>query len=147
MKIEFKIVAHASDDWRRAVKIREEILRKPLGTSFTTEELAEEKNQIQVIGCVNNEIIATAVLVAENADMKMQRVVVVAHLRNLDIGSKMMVFCESYAEKNGFTSVYCHARNSAVNFYLNNRYVVEGDFFDEDEIPHLKMRKRIVNKN
>ena len=57
------------------------------------------------------------------------------------IGTKMMAFCESYAKEHGYKSIYCYARDSAVNFYLKNDYVSEGDCFNEDGIHHLKMRK------
>lgn len=144
MKVEFKMVAHESKDWIEAVKLREEILRKPLGSFFTESELREEKKHLHVVGKIDGKIIATAVLVPENEKIKMQRVVVSDELRGLNIGSKMMTFCESYIVKAGFNQIYCHARNSAVNFYLRNAYQAEDDYFDEDGIPHLKMKKSIV---
>jgi predicted GNAT family N-acyltransferase len=39
--------------------------------------------------------------------------------------------------------MYCHARDSAVNFYLKNGYTGIGNYFNEDGIPHLKMRKEL----
>lgn len=143
MNPEFKIIAHGSPEWREAVKLREEILRKPLGSVFSPEELDEEKNHIQVVGIVDGLLIATAVLVPEGTIMKMQRVVVSEHLRNSEIGSQMMEFCETYCANKGYNAVYCHARNTAVNFYLKNGYEAEGDYFDEDGIPHLKMKKSL----
>jgi predicted GNAT family N-acyltransferase len=86
-------------------------------------------------------VISTAVLVPEGKDYKMQRVVVKQGMQDSGIGSKMMEFCEDYARNQNIRSVYCHARDSAVNFYLKNGYLAEGDYFDEDTIPHLKMRK------
>lgn len=144
MKPDFKIVAHASKDWEEAVKLREEILRKPLGSGFTQQELEEEKDHVQVVGWVEKELVATAVLIPEQRSVKAQRVVVTDRLRNMNLGSELMGFCESYALNNGFDTVYCHARNTAVNFYLKNGYSAEGDYFDEDGIPHLKMRKTIA---
>ncbi|MFK8039249.1 MAG: GNAT family N-acetyltransferase [Crocinitomicaceae bacterium] len=144
MKVDFKIIAYDSEEWKKAVNLREEILRKPFGFTFTAQELEEERKHIQIIGLVNSEIIATAVLVPEKPNLKMQRVVVLDHLRNLNIGSKMMSFCEGYAKEEGYATIYCHARDSAVNFYSNNNYSIEGDFFNEDEIPHLKMKKTIT---
>jgi predicted GNAT family N-acyltransferase len=144
MKLVFKIVPHASKEWKKAVTLREGILRKPLGSYFTPEELAEEKNHIHVVGIINDNIEATAVLVPEGKQIKMQRVVVSDVHRNLNIGSNMMAFCEEYAMKEGYKIVYCHARNSAVNFYLKNGYLAEGEYFDEDGIPHLKMYKTIA---
>lgn len=71
----------------------------------------------------------------------MQRVVVLDSLRNQNIGSKMMHFFEEKGRKMGMKRMYCHARNTAVNFYLNNQYSVDGPYFDEDGIPHVKMYK------
>ena len=141
MLIEFKIVSHGSNEWKKAVQLREDVLRKPLGSVFTTEELEEEKNHIQIVGFVDNKLIATAVLVPEYPSLKMQRVVVTDQLRNLQLGSKMMGFCEDYATTESYKKIYCHARDSAVRFYLKNKYVGIGDYFDEDGIPHLKMEK------
>lgn len=75
--------------------------------------------------------------------MKMQRVASKAQFQGKGIGSALMRFCEEYAKKHGFKSIYCHARGTAVRFYLKNQYELEGEPFDEDGIPHRKMRKII----
>jgi predicted GNAT family N-acyltransferase len=143
MKIVFKLVEHGSEEWKSAVRLREEILRKPLGSYFTDEELDEEKNHIQIVGMLDHEIVATTVLVPENQSMKMQRVVVKDELRSSGIGSEMMLFCEQITLENGKHHIFCHARDTAVNFYLNNNYKIEGNYFPEDGIPHVKMVKQI----
>ena len=143
MEAHFKFIEHGSADWEKAVELREKILRIPLGARFTKEELAEEKDHFQLVGFINDELIATAVLVPEQRVLKMQRVVVKAAIRNLNIGSKMMAFCEVFARDKNYHSIYCHARDTAVDFYLKNSYKGEGDYFDEDGIPHLKMSKTL----
>ena len=143
MNIKFSVERHGSLLWKEAVKLREETLRKPLGRVFAPGELDEEKNHFHVVGLENNNLVATAVLVPEQECLKMQRVAVEAGLRDAGIGSKMISFCEEYARNKGFERVYCHARDSAVNFYLKNGYSGEGDYFSEDGIPHLKMSKAI----
>lgn len=143
MKPHFKIISFGSEEWRQAVDLREKILRIPLGSTFSKEELAEEENHIQVIGMQHNKIIATAVLVPENGDMKTQRVVVHEDYRNQNIGSKLMAFCEKVTLKEGYENIFCHARDSAVKFYADNQWDREGDYFDEDGIPHLKMTKHL----
>lgn len=143
MSVAFKIVTHGSDAWKEAVRLREDILRKPLSSTFTNEELDEERMHIQVVGFLQDKIIATAVLVPEENALKIQRVVVESNLRNQNTGSTMMAYCESYAKGKGYHSMYCHARDSAVSFYLKNGYRPEGDYFEEDGIPHLKMRKEL----
>lgn len=145
MTVKFLTIEHGTPQWHQAVKLRENILRKPLGSVFTPEELEEEKQHTQVVGILNNEIIATAVLVPEGKFLKMQRVVVSDNLRNGNIGSKMITCCEELGRKQGFEIMYCHARNTAVKFYKNNGYKAEGEYFDEDGIPHLKMSKELLN--
>lgn len=139
--ITFEIINHNSPEYLEAVKLREAILRKPLGLTFSAEELEVEQDHVHIVGLKGNEVISTAVLVPEGKNYRMQRVVVKENLQDSGIGSKMMKFCEEYAKNNGIYSIYCHARNSAVNFYLKNAWIAEGDYFDEDTIPHLKMRK------
>lgn len=143
MKPVFKEIIHRSAAWTDAVRLREKILREPLGSSFTDQELEEEKYHFQIAGFLDEVIIATAVLVPVGDAMKMQRVVVAENLRSLNIGSEMMTFCEKLASDKNFKVMYCHARDTAVNFYIKNGYTGMGDYFDEDGIPHLKMSKKL----
>lgn len=143
MKPIFKEITHGSTEWTDAVRLREKILREPLGSSYTDQELEEEKYHYQIAGFLDDAIIATVVLVPEGDEMKMQRVVVTEDLRNLNIGSEMMTYCENFASGKNVKGMYCHARHSAVNFYIKNGYTGIGDYFDEDGIPHLKMRKTL----
>ena len=55
----------------------------------------------------------------------------------------MIKFCENYARQNGFKSIYCHARDTAVNFYLKNKYIAEGEYFEEDTIHNCPKLKRL----
>ena len=143
MKINFKKIEYKSQDWHDAVKLREKILREPLGSKFSALELKEEKYHIQIAGFLNNELVACAVLVLEEKAIKMQRVAVLETLRSKKYGSEMMGFCEKLAKENNVEMIYCHARNTAVNFYLKNHYEKVGEYFDEDGIPHLKMIKKL----
>ncbi len=142
-KIHFKIIDYGTDEYKKLVSLREEVLRKPLGLFFTPEELELEKEHIHLGGFLGQELCATAVLVPEGKDLKMQRVVTKAHLQGKGIGTALMCFCEDYARKHGFKSIYCHARETAIPFYLKNLYILEGEPFNEDGIPHHKMRKSI----
>lgn len=143
MKTTFIEISHNSPEWINAVKLREKILREPLGSIFTEQELEEEKDHFHIAGFRDETIIATAVLVPEGDAMKMQRVVVTETLQGMNIGSEMMAYCEKFAVDRKSKSIYCHARDSAVNFYIKNGYEGIGGYFDEDGIPHLKMKKQL----
>ncbi|MDX5319679.1 MAG: GNAT family N-acetyltransferase, partial [Bacteroidota bacterium] len=125
--MKFVEIAYKSEDWKNAVRLREKVLREPLGSFFSEEELEAEKDHIQIAGFVDDELIATAVLVPEGAQMKMQRVALREDLRNQAIGSRMMDFCENIAKQKEIKTLYCRARDTAVNFYLQNAYSPVGD--------------------
>ena len=76
-----------------------------------------EKNNIQVAGFIENEVVATASLAKEQPSYRMRLVAVKENLQGLGVGSKLLDFCENYARKAGASSIYCHARNHAVSFY------------------------------
>jgi Predicted acyltransferase len=141
--VTFKCIAYGSDDYYASVQLREEILLKPFGLHYSPETLAAEKYHMHLVGMLHNHVVATAVLVPEGDMFKMQRVAVRADLQGQGVGSVLMEICEQVAVQNGIKKMYCHARDSAVPFYLKNNYIPEGDYFDEDPgtPPHLKMYK------
>lgn len=139
----FTIIPYGSEEYQNAASLREEILRRPLGLTFLPEELEAEKDHIHIVGYRENTLCATAVLVPEGDELKIQRVAVAKAQQNRGIGSSLMFFCEDYAHQRGFKAVYCHARTTAILFYRKHKYRLEGEPFDEDGIPHYKMRKAL----
>lgn len=137
----FQVIAYDSNLYQQAVRLREAVLRARLGLTFTQAELAAEKDHLHIVGVRGERVCACAVLVPEGQAMKMQRVAVAEDLQGQGIGGAMMKFCERLAADHGAEKVYVHARDTAVPFYEKNGYVAEGEMFDEDGIPHLKMWK------
>lgn len=141
MGVSFSIIEHGGADYLAAVRLRERILRAPLGLVFRPDELAAERDHLHIVGVRRGRVCACAVLVPEGQAMKMQRVAVAEDLQGQGIGGAMMRYCERVAAGHGAEKVYVHARDTAVPFYEKNLYVAEGEMFDEDGIPHLKMWK------
>lgn len=142
----FAIIPHNSLDYQKAVDLRYDVLRKPLGLTFNINDLAQEKNFIHIVGKIQNEVIATAMLVPEKDRIKMKQVAVAIHLQNQGIGSTLLQFTHACALQNHFTHIYCHARNEAMNFYLQNGYEKTGEPFLEIGILHWTMQN-ILTKN
>ncbi len=137
----FELIDHGGPRYREAVRLREGVLRAPLGLSFTPEELAAEVGHLHLVGLEGDTVCATAVLVPEGKTMKMQRVAVAPELQGRGVGRALMRYCEKVAREHGAKTIYAHARESAVPFYEKCWYVGEGEMFEEDGIPHLKMWK------
>ncbi len=140
----FKIVECHEPEYLLSIKLRERILRQPLGLQFSEAELASEKQYIKIVGIIDADVIATALLIhEEGTTCKMRQVAVSENLSGMGIGSKLLQFCENHARKYGFSIMYCHARQSAVHFYLKNSYQASGDYFEEQTIPHIRMFKNL----
>lgn len=145
-EITFKIIEHGSSEHQKALSLREDILRKPLGLSLTSEEREGDKEHIHIVGFLDGDVCATVVLIPEGDRLKMRQVAVKEDFQGKGFASAMLKFCEDYALRKGFNEMYCHARETATPFYLKNDYLAEGEPFIETTIPHLKMRKVIRRK-
>ncbi len=143
MEIEVKILPFNSELQLKSIELRREILRIPLKLNFTLEELANENNQIHIGAILNNEIVGVLLLKQIENTLKMRQVAVDLNFQNKGIGKKMVNFSENYAKKNGFKLIELNARITAVPFYNQLNYEIEGEIFEEVGIKHLKMIKII----
>ncbi len=141
--LRFEIIEHGSETYLVGVRLRDEMLRNPMGVVTAEEDMAAELPLIHVGGFVGDELCATCVLVPEGRAVRMKRVAVAPSFQNEGIGTAMLRFCEAHAKGMGATKFYAHARETAVRFYEKAGYVGEGDYFDEVGIPHLVVRKAL----
>ncbi len=137
-----KLVNFGSTEYDEIVALRYEILRKPLNLHFTAEQLAAESEYLHLAYYQNEKLIASLILVPEqNSKMKMKQVVVASEHQGKGIGAKLIFAAEKLAVEKGYNYIYCHARDTAVPFYLKLNYKQVGDMFEEVTIPHWEMEK------
>ena len=141
-EVMFKVVTYGGDEHMEAIDLRNEVLYKARNIAST--DYNEEANHIQIVGFIDGKMISTCSLVPEGDSCRMRYVAIKENIQGSGIGSKMLLFFEDTARLNGFKSVYCHARDTAINFYTKNGYKTEGDIFEQVTIPHIKMRKILV---
>ena len=126
------------------VNLRNEILRKPLGLSFTHEELAKEKEDILIGAFDEDEMLACCMLTkADNKCLRLRQMAVQNNLQGKGIGASMMNFAEILARDKGYKKLIMHARETVVGFYEKLGYKVVGDKFTEVTIPHFVMEKKL----
>lgn len=141
--IRFETIQHGSDDYRVGVRLRDELLRNPMGIVTTEEEISAERALVHIAGFVSDRLCATCVLVPEGKAVRMKRVAVAPSFQDMGVGTTMLRFCEACAREMGATELYAHARKTAVRFYEKAGYKGEGDYFDEVGIPHMVVRKSL----
>ena len=128
------------------LKLRDKILRKPLGMVFTDEFLAQDEEE-HILGLFNNNKILAVLNLKpiSSTTLKMRQVAVDEELQGKGLGRKLVEFSEEHALNNGFYEIVLHARDTAVKFYLRLEYeITDQTIFYEVGIAHLKMRKKLI---
>lgn len=144
LAIEVKTVPHGSDEYTQTTRLRDDVLRRPLGLALTPEELAKETGEYHVAAfdSESGELVGCLVLVPVSSEvLKMRQVAVAPGWQGQGIGHRLVAFSERLARKWGFGQMTLHARTTAVPFYLQQGYAVVGDEFEEVTIPHVTMIK------
>jgi predicted GNAT family N-acyltransferase len=139
-----KIIDHGSDEYKLMVKLRDDILRKPLGLKFTPEELESEKNNM-LIGAFDDDVmLGCCMLVEENPEVvRLRQMAVLNDLQGKGIGRALMNFAENLARDRGYKTISMHARHNVTGFYEKMGYKKSGDQFIEVTIPHYEMEKQL----
>ncbi len=139
-----KILDHGSHEYRQMVKLREDMLRKPLGLGFTPQELEEEKNNMLIAAFEEEDILGCCMLVEENSQTaRLRQMAVLNDLQGKGIGRALMSFAENIARDRGYKILSMHARKNAIGFYEKMGYTVSGNEFTEVTIPHYVMEKKL----
>jgi len=138
-------IEFATPEYDEAVRLRYEVLRRPLGLEFTSEQLAAEYADIH-LGAFDpsGRLIAYLCLTPLNENVvKMRQVATAPDQQGRGVGSKLVAASEELAKRLKFKKITMHARDTAVPFYLKLGYQTVGEPFEEVTIPHFKMEKNL----
>ncbi len=139
-----KILDHGSHEYRQMIKLRDEILRKPLGLSYSSEELEKEKDNMLIGAFEDDDMLGCCMLVEENPEtVRLRQMAVLNDLQGKGIGRALMNFAENLARDRGYKVMSMHARKNAIGFYEKMGYKVTSNEFTEITIPHYVMEKKL----
>ncbi|MCR6721849.1 MAG: GNAT family N-acetyltransferase [Chitinophagaceae bacterium] len=137
-----KIIDHGSAEYRQMVKLRDDILRKPLGLTFTEDELEQEKDHLLIAAFEDEHMLGCCMLIEEKPGLaRLRQMAVLNDLQGKGIGRALMNFAENIARDRGYRSICMHARANALGFYEKVGYRIKGEQFTEVTIPHYMMEK------
>ena len=139
-----KIIDHGTPEYRDMVKLREDVLRRPLGLAFSPAELEKEKENLLMAAYEDDQILGCCMLVEENPQtVRLRQMAVLNDLQGKGIGKALMTFAENLARDRGYKTITMHARKNSVGFYEKMGYKRRGDEFEEITIPHYVMEKQL----
>ena len=138
-----KIIDHGSKEYRQMVQLRTDILRKPLGLTFSPDELELEKNYILIGAFEEDKMLGCCMLIKQDGEMRLRQMAVMNNLQGKGIGRALLQFAENIARDRGYKKITMHARKTVVAFFEKLGYKVSGDEFVEITIPHFEMEKEL----
>jgi|ERR1022692_1440158 N-acetylglutamate synthase-like GNAT family acetyltransferase len=139
-----KMIDHGTKEYWQMVHLRNEILRKPLGLTFTEEELQNEKDDVLMGAFEDDKMLGCCLLTkVDNKTIRLRQMAVPNNMQGKGIGRALMIFAENIARDLGYKTLLMHARKTATGFYEKLGYVISGNEFDEVALPHFVMEKSL----
>lgn len=139
-----KQIDHGTFEYSQMLKLRNDILRKPLNLHFEKEELDREKNDILIGAFEEDKMLGCCLLTKLNKDcVRLRQMAVQNNLQGKGIGASMMNFAENVARDAGYKKIEMHARKTAIGFYEKLGYKTVGNEFIEVSLPHYLMEKKL----
>lgn len=140
-----KQIDHGSKEYEQMVKLRMDILRKPLGLSLSPEELAKEINDVLIAAFEDDEMLGCCILSKiDNNCVRLRQMAVQKNLQGKGIGESIISFAENLAKDKGYRTLMMHARDTAIGFYERFGYKIKGDQFTEVNTNHHVMEKMLL---
>jgi predicted GNAT family N-acyltransferase len=139
-----KQIDYGTKEYEQMIKLRFEILRKPLHLDFSDEELEREKNDILIGAFEDDKMLGCCLLTkVDKHCVRLRQMAVQNNLQGKGIGASLMNFAENVARDRGYKKIIMHARKTAIGFYEKLGYTVTGKEFTEISIPHMVMEKKL----
>ena len=137
-----KMIDYGTQEYNQMIQLRMEMLRKPLGLTFTKEDLEKEKDDVLMGAFEDDKILGCCLLTKiDDKTVRLRQMAVPNNLQGKGIGRALMVFAENIAHDLGYQKLIMHARKTALGFYGKLGYNISGDEFTEVTIPHFIMEK------
>jgi predicted GNAT family N-acyltransferase len=140
-----KLIDYGSPEYEQMLRLRFELLRKPLGLSFDPVETEKEKDDV-LMGAFEDERLLGCCLLTkvDSKVLRLRQMAVPNNLQGKGIGRALMIFAENIARDMHFDTLMMHARVTATGFYEKMGYVKKDGQFIEVTIPHVIMVKKLV---
>ncbi len=135
-----------SEEHAAAVRLREAVLRVPLGLGgLSAAEREQEPNAIHLACLQGQRVVGTLLLSDTDAFvMRMRQVAVEPSLQGSGIGTRLVEAAEAVCRERGTRLVFAHARAVVVPFYERLGYLVVGEPFVEVTIEHRRVEKQLA---
>lgn len=128
-----------SEDYKDALKLRDQLLRIPLGMSIYDDPLDKEVEDIHFV-YKDKEVLGTCFYrIIDHETMQMKQVTVKSDMQHQHIGKQLFLGSLVYLKAMGIRKIEVHARAVALGFYQKLGFIIEGEPFEEVGMKHYSM--------
>lgn len=140
-----KIIDYGSKEYDQMIELRKSVLRKPLGLTYSKEDLERDKNDLLIGAFEEDIILACCILTKKEPDtFQLRQMAVDQKMQRNGVGAAIMHFAENLAKDSRGKQIMMHARKTAIGFYEKLGYTAAGNEFSEVGIPHVQMSKNLI---
>ena len=135
-----QIIDHGSIQHQEMVDLRFQLLRKPLGLTFSSEELTLEKKDI-LIGFFDEEKLAGCCILTKEDEktIRLRQMAVHSGIQGKGIGRLIVTFAEELARNLGYTKLQMHARKTVQGFYEKFGMLAKGERYLKNGLNYIQM--------
>ena len=143
----FRQIDFGSDEYLQECRLRNEVLRVPIGLNLFDEDLRPEQKQSHFgLFDQSGALIACVIVVPSSpTEAKIRQMAVSPAHQRQGYGRRIMRLVEEHLARTGIKRISMHARVTAVGFYRSLGYSTDGDQFMEVGIPHIQMQKALCD--
>ena len=139
-----KIIDFGTPEYRQMLKMRDDILRRPLGLNISPEEVENEKENLFIAAFEDEQMLGCCMIVEmDPRKARLRQMAVLNNLQGKGIGRALIQFAENIARDHGYKIMSMHARKPTVPFFEKMGYKVTSAEFIEITIPHFEMEKEL----
>jgi predicted GNAT family N-acyltransferase len=134
-----------SDLYRRCLRLREAVLRRPLCLTITREELADDASRQHFCALSYGVVVGSVSLKPlDETTLQLKQMAVAADRRGAGVGAHLLAHAEAWGSSGGFFLMVLNARIGVEGFYTRFGYRAVGEPFDENTVPHIRMTKQLT---
>lgn len=140
---QIKEIKYGTNEYSNTLKLRNKVMRVPLGLNIYDEDFSSEKNSV-IIGMFKDDLLlGVGVMSHKDAVYKVEYLCIDTDIQSRGIGGCLLERLEEIAVKQGAKKISMDARLSAKHFYEKYGYESTGQIFLLDYAPveHIIMEK------
>ncbi|MBM64623.1 MAG: GNAT family N-acetyltransferase [Myxococcales bacterium] len=144
MALEFRFIEPDGDWYEAEKKLRDAVLRQPIGRSFDPNEFPFERESLHFVAVDGDRLVGCVLFHPRGRSGRLYQMAVAADCQGQGLGRALVRGLEEALVEKGIVEVVLHARVTAAPFYTRLGYTASSEDYLELGIPHREMKRRLA---